>query len=172
LLRLSGHVSTDRRGDYCSVYNGSQGKDLLATALSNGAVTGELASKRHNTPTPEPALGAHACKSGGRFLCRRDARVRRSTGTARHPTTDAFTVPQCHDAMKRVFKGTADWLRYRGPEYDDRADELERASEHWLRHTASRLPHGCQGVDLRTVSDNHGHASLTTSLYLHAEDDE
>jgi site-specific recombinase XerD len=53
----------------------------------------------------------------------------------------------------------------------DRADELERASAHRLRHTAgSHMADG--GVDLRTIRDNLGHASLTTSLYLHAEDDE
>lgn len=76
-----------------------------------------------------------------------------------------------HDAIKGVFRGAAAWLRSRGPEFDDRADELDRASAHWLRHTAgSHMADG--GVDLRTVRDNLGHASLTTtSLYLHAADD-
>jgi site-specific recombinase XerD len=76
-----------------------------------------------------------------------------------------------HDAIKGVFGGAASWLRARGPEFADRADELERASAHWLRHTAgSHQADG--GVDLRTIRDNLGHVSLnTTSLYLHTEDD-
>ncbi|KVO25190.1 integrase [Burkholderia ubonensis] len=76
-----------------------------------------------------------------------------------------------HDAIKGVFNGAAAWLRARGPEFADRADELERASAHWLRHTAgSHQADG--GVDLRTVRDNLGHVSLnTTSLYLHEEED-
>ncbi|OLL31344.1 integrase [Burkholderia sp. SRS-W-2-2016] len=76
-----------------------------------------------------------------------------------------------HDAIKGIFAGAATWLRARGPEFADRADELERASAHWLRHTAgSHQADG--GVDLRTIRDNLGHVSLnTTSLYLHTEDD-
>jgi integrase len=76
-----------------------------------------------------------------------------------------------HDAIKSVFGYAADWLRARGPEFTDRADELDRASAHWLRHTSgSHQADG--GVDLRTVRDNLGHVSLnTTSLYLHEEED-
>lgn len=88
-------------------------------------------------------------------------------GIARCMTRSAL-----HDAMKSVFSNAAAWLRAKGPEYEDRADELKRASAHWLRHTAgSHMADG--GVDLRTVRDNLGHASLnTTSLYLHTEDDQ
>jgi site-specific recombinase XerD len=76
-----------------------------------------------------------------------------------------------HDAIKRVFGAAASWLRARGPEFADRADELDRASAHWLRHTSgSHQADG--GADLRTVRDNLGHVSLnTTSLYLHEEED-
>jgi site-specific recombinase XerD len=86
----------------------------------------------------------------------------------KHPLTRSAV----HDAIKQVFRGSAAWLRTRGPEYADRAAELERASAHWLRHTAgSRMADG--GVDLRAIRDNLGHVSLnTTSIYLHAEDDE
>ncbi|MFL9910516.1 tyrosine-type recombinase/integrase [Paraburkholderia sp. RL17-337-BIB-A] len=75
-----------------------------------------------------------------------------------------------HDAIKSVFGNAAAWLRARGPEFTDRADELDRASAHWLRHTSgSHQADG--GVDLRTVRDNLGHVSLnTTSLYLHEEE--
>jgi site-specific recombinase XerC len=76
-----------------------------------------------------------------------------------------------HDAIKAVFAGAAAWLRARGPEFTGRAEELERASAHWLRHTAGSR-HADGGVDLRTMRDNLGHVSLTTtSLYLQAEDD-
>ncbi|MFM0227415.1 tyrosine-type recombinase/integrase [Paraburkholderia dipogonis] len=76
-----------------------------------------------------------------------------------------------HDAIKSIFGNAASWLRSKGAEFSDRADELERASAHWLRHTAgSHQADG--GVDLRTIRDNLGHVSLnTTSLYLHTEDD-
>lgn len=77
-----------------------------------------------------------------------------------------------HDAIKSIFGNAAVWLRSRGPEFSDRADELERASAHWLRHTAGSHQ-ADEGVDLRTIRDNLGHVSLnTTSLYLHTEDDE
>jgi len=76
-----------------------------------------------------------------------------------------------HDAIRSVFGKAATWLRACGPEFTDRADELDRASAHWLRHTSgSHQADG--GVDLRTVRDNLGHVSLnTTSLYLHEEED-
>ncbi|SIO72342.1 Site-specific recombinase XerD [Burkholderia sp. GAS332] len=76
-----------------------------------------------------------------------------------------------HDAIKNVFGNAAAGLRARGPEFKDRANELDRASAHWLRHTSgSHQADG--GVDLRTVRDNLGHVSLnTTSLYLHEEED-
>jgi integrase len=79
--------------------------------------------------------------------------------------------PSKHDAIKSVFGNAAAWLRARGPEFTDRADELDRASAHGLRHTSgSHLADG--GADLRTVRDNLGHVSLnTTSLYLHEEED-
>ena len=75
-----------------------------------------------------------------------------------------------HDAIKAIF--AAAWLRSRGAEFADRTDELE------LRHRALVAAHTAGshqadgGVDLRTVRDNLGHASLTTtSLYLHVDDD-
>ncbi|WP_235090421.1 MULTISPECIES: tyrosine-type recombinase/integrase [Mycetohabitans] len=76
-----------------------------------------------------------------------------------------------HDAIKRIFRDAASWLRARGPAFADRADELVRASAHWLRHTAGSHQADA-GLDLRTVRDNLGHVSLTTtSLYLHEEED-
>ena len=49
---------------------------------------------------------------------------------------------------------------------------LRRASTHWLRHTAA-THQADAGTDLRFIQKNLRHASLdTTSIYLHAEDDE
>jgi site-specific recombinase XerD len=62
-------------------------------------------------------------------------------------------------------------LRQRGDEFLPRADLVEQASAHWLRHSAgSHLAD--QQVDIRIIRDNLGHESLTTtSLYLHVDDD-
>jgi site-specific recombinase XerD len=62
-------------------------------------------------------------------------------------------------------------LRERDETQSARADLLEKASAHWLRHSAGSHM-ADQKIDLRTVRDNLGHASLTTtSIYLHVDDD-
>jgi site-specific recombinase XerD len=88
-------------------------------------------------------------------------------GKSRKPLTRAAL----HTIVKGIFAGTADRLRLRGDDYALRAAQLERASAHWLRHSAgSHMADG--NLDLRLVRDNLGHASLTTtSLYLHSDDD-
>jgi integrase len=88
-------------------------------------------------------------------------------GKSREPLTRAAL----HGIVKKVFDGAADWLRQRGDGYAVRADLLERASAHWLRHTAGSHM-ADQQIDLRLVRDNLGHESLsTTSQYLHVDDD-
>jgi integrase/recombinase XerD len=79
-----------------------------------------------------------------------------------------LTRAALHTIVKAIFTGTAEKLRRSG---DDRAAQLERASAHWMRHSAGS--HMADGdVDLRLIRDNLGHASLTTtSLYLHSDDD-
>ena len=83
-----------------------------------------------------------------------------------------LTRAALHTIVKGIFAGAAEKLRMRGEEYAARAAQLERASAHWLRHSAGS--HMADGdVDLRMIRDNLGHASLTTtSLYLHADDDD
>ncbi|MBB5409182.1 site-specific recombinase XerD [Paraburkholderia sp. HC6.4b] len=82
-----------------------------------------------------------------------------------------LTRAALHTIVKGIFAGAAARLKLRGDDYAARAAQLERASAHWLRHTAGS--HMADGdVDLRLIRDNLGHASLTTSsLYLHADDD-
>ena len=76
-----------------------------------------------------------------------------------------------HLIVKTLFRKTAERLRIGSTEQAARAAQIERASAHWMRHTAgSHMANG--QVDLRYVRDNLGHASLdTTSHYLHSEDD-
>jgi integrase/recombinase XerD len=76
-----------------------------------------------------------------------------------------------HEIVKKVFDLTAHRLRERGPEYEDDAVRVARASAHWLRHTAgSHMVN--HDVDLRHVRDNLGHQSIsTTNTYLHSSDD-
>jgi integrase/recombinase XerC len=52
------------------------------------------------------------------------------------------------------------------------AATLARASTHWIRHSAASHQANA-GIDLRFVQENLRHASLqTTSIYLHAQDDQ
>ncbi len=83
-----------------------------------------------------------------------------------------LTRAALHTIVKGIFAGAAEKLRLRGEDYAARAAQLERASAHWLRHSAgSHMADG--NIDLRMIRDNLGHASLTTtSLYLHADDDD
>ncbi|CAB3809299.1 Tyrosine recombinase XerD [Paraburkholderia ultramafica] len=88
-------------------------------------------------------------------------------GQSRRPLTRAAL----HRIVKDVFSGAAQALRARGEDQAHRADRLEQASAHWLRHSAGSHM-ADQQVDLRLVRDNLGHASLTTtSQYLHVDDD-
>lgn len=76
-----------------------------------------------------------------------------------------------HEIVKSVMQGTADRLRL-DPSADAQAAaaHIEQASTHWMRHTAGS--HQSDGVDLKVVRDNLGHANIaTTNTYVHAEDD-
>jgi site-specific recombinase XerD len=82
-----------------------------------------------------------------------------------------LTRAALHRIVKDVFSGAAQSLRARGEKHAQRADRLEQASAHWLRHSAGSHM-ADQQLDLRLVRDNLGHASLTTtSQYLHVDDD-
>jgi integrase/recombinase XerD len=86
-------------------------------------------------------------------------------------TRPALTRAALHAIVKDVFANAAALLRKRDASAGARADMLEKASAHWLRHSAGSHM-ADQRVDLRLVRDNLGHASLTTtSLYLHVDDD-
>ena len=66
-----------------------------------------------------------------------------------------------YELVKEVVRQTA--------EHEAAAAHIERASPHWMRHTAGS--HQSGSLDLKVVRDNLGHENLaTTSLYLHTED--
>jgi integrase len=71
-----------------------------------------------------------------------------------------------HDAIKSVFTTAAAWLRSKGPDYLDRAAQLEQASAYWLRHTAG-LHMSESGVSLGAVQENLGHASAASTYNLY-----
>lgn len=90
-----------------------------------------------------------------------------SIGRSRKPLTRAAL----HLIVKQIFRDAAKRLRQRGDTYIARADQLELASAHWLRHTAGSHMANNQ-IDLRLVRDSLGHESIaTTNQYLHADDD-
>lgn len=70
--------------------------------------------------------------------------------------------------VKEVFRRAADVLATNNPAG---AATLQRASTHWLRHSAA-THQADAGTDLRFIQKNMRHASIqTTGIYLHAEDD-
>ncbi|MDR5763312.1 tyrosine-type recombinase/integrase [Caballeronia sp. LZ035] len=86
-------------------------------------------------------------------------------------TCSPLTRAALHIIVKEVFAGAAKQLRSRDESSAARAAMLEKASAHWLRHSAGTHMADRQ-LDLRMVRDNLGHASLTTtSIYLHTDDD-
>ena len=75
-----------------------------------------------------------------------------------------------HELIKNVFRETATRLRALGPDHEATAAHVEKASAHWMRHTAGT--HQSDNMDLKAVRDNLGHANIaTTSIYIHTEDD-
>jgi integrase/recombinase XerD len=74
-----------------------------------------------------------------------------------------------YEVVKAVMRLAADQVRKLGPEHEATAAHIERASPHWMRHTAGT--HSSDRMDLKAVRDNLGHANLaTTSIYVHSED--
>lgn len=75
-----------------------------------------------------------------------------------------------HEVVKEIVRRTASRLRDRDPEHESAAAHIERASTHWMRHTAGT--HQSARMDLTAVRDNLGHSNVaTTNVYLHTEDD-
>jgi len=92
--------------------------------------------------------------------------------SAAYKAPQPLTRAAVHGIVKDVFELAAQRLASAGGSSPARVERLRAASAHWLRHTAgSRMADG--ETDLRHVRDTLGHASIsTTSIYLHAEDDD
>jgi integrase/recombinase XerD len=74
------------------------------------------------------------------------------------------------DSIKGLFALAAVLADQDGDADADAAAVLRNASAHWLRHTML-TKHANNGVALKTLQDNAGHASLsTTATYLHKSD--
>ncbi len=75
-----------------------------------------------------------------------------------------------HEIVKAVSRATAVRLRACDPANEPAAAHIEKASAHWLRHTAGS--HQSDRMDPKAVRDNLGHSNIaTTSIYVHSEDD-
>jgi integrase/recombinase XerC len=82
----------------------------------------------------------------------------------RHMTPTAIYL-----LVKRGFQAAAQSRKATDPVG---AEKLNRASTHWIRHT-SASHQADAGTDLRFIQRNLRHASIgTTSIYLHAEEDQ
>ncbi len=138
---------------------GVRGKgDKLRTIPATEELMSELARYRqaHGLP-PEPP--EHEELPLLLPLINRPGRAQRALGRS--------TV---HAMVKDVVRATAARLRALGPQHEAAARHIERASAHWLRHTAGT--HQSDAMDLKMVRDNLGHSNIaTTSIYLHTEDD-
>lgn len=118
------------------------------------------------------------------------ARYRRENGLSHSPTTGEdtpllfrigsdktalrrpLTRGAVHVVVKSVFEDAAKRLRLRGPDFEEAAQSVERASAHWLRHTSGTHMMD-NNIDVRQLRDNLGHESIaTTNIYAHQEDDE
>ena len=85
------------------------------------------------------------------------------------PTRHHLTATAVYLITKVIFRRAS---IYRELTHSAGAATLARASTHWIRHTAASHQANA-GIDLRFVQENLRHASLqTTSIYLHAQDDQ
>ncbi|MET0264446.1 MAG: tyrosine-type recombinase/integrase [Duganella sp.] len=81
-----------------------------------------------------------------------------------------ITDEAASDALKAIFAAAANAAAATGDA--DMAATLRQASAHWLRHSML-TNHANNGVQLKTLQDTAGHASIaTTAAYLHKTDHE
>lgn len=90
--------------------------------------------------------------------------------SSRSKTVTRLTDEAASDAIKGIFAETAAAAAQAGQH--DIAASLRHASAHWLRHSML-TNHANNGVQLKTLQDTAGHASIaTTAGYLHKTDNE
>ncbi len=90
--------------------------------------------------------------------------------SSRSKTVTRLTDEAASDAIKGIFTEAAAAASLAGQH--DIAASLRHASAHWLRHSML-TNHANNGVQLKTLQDTAGHASIaTTAGYLHKTDNE
>ena len=90
--------------------------------------------------------------------------------SSRSKTVTRLTDEAASDAIKGIFTEAAAAAAQAGQH--DIAASLRHASAHWLRHSML-TNHANNGVQLKTLQDTAGHASIaTTAGYLHKTDNE
>ena len=90
--------------------------------------------------------------------------------SSRSRTVTRLTDEAASEAIKGIFAEAA--AAAAGAGQGDLAESLRHASAHWLRHSML-TNHANNGVQLKTLQDTAGHASIaTTAGYLHKTDNE
>jgi len=131
------------------------------------ALHGELGALAHARPAAahRPLIGALR-RPPGRW--QRDQRGVASLAPGRLADRFGALDPSAlYQSLKRFLAACARDAARRGEH--DHAEDLRRASTHWLRHFFANSA-VADGVEVSTLRDAMGHASLTTtSVYLHTE---
>jgi integrase/recombinase XerD len=129
-------------------------------------------NKARRLPVPPDMLDAYRSYRAAYGLPPQTSRadgtplVLSSRGAGLLPVTDEAAS----DAVKAIFADAADAATLLGDL--DSAAALRQASAHWLRHSML-TNHANNGVQLKTLQDTAGHASIvTTAAYLHKSDQE
>jgi integrase/recombinase XerD len=129
-------------------------------------------NKARRLPVPADMIAAFEAYRQAFGLAPRAARSDRTplvlSSRSREPAR--ITDEAASEALKAIFADAAQAAATRGDA--DMAATLRQASAHWLRHSML-TNHANNGVQLKTLQDTAGHASIsTTAAYLHKTDNE
>jgi site-specific recombinase XerD len=129
-------------------------------------------NKPRRLPVPQDMLDAYQRYREAFGLPPHAARADRTplVLSSRSRTVTRLTDEAASDAIKAIFAEAA--LAADAGGHADLAASLRHASAHWLRHSML-TNHANNGVQLKTLQDTAGHASIaTTAGYLHKTDNE
>lgn len=129
-------------------------------------------NKPRRVPVPPELLDAYRAYRQAYGLLPQSGRADRTplvlSSRSREPAR--LTDEAASNALKAVFAAAAAEAAAQGDA--DMAATLRQASAHWLRHSML-TNHANNGVQLKTLQDTAGHASIaTTAAYLHKTDNQ
>ena len=129
-------------------------------------------NKPRRVPVPPELLDAYRAYRQAYGLLPQTGRADRTplvlSSRSREPAR--LTDEAASNALKTVFAAAAGEAAAQGDA--DMAATLRQASAHWLRHSML-TNHANNGVQLKTLQDTAGHASIaTTAAYLHKTDNQ